>query len=521
MKTKLIKLIFIFLFISCTKANDSEPAKIVAPTDFKIETLSLSAIKLTWKDNSILEEGYKIEKAENGGDFAVLKVTGADVQEYTDRTLVAGGNYIYRISSFKGSEISPVVEISYSSTSVPSITIGTPSASSYMITVPYTITESGGLDCESGICWSTSADPTIEQSKFTYFKALKSGGAGYGNALNLNYGQRYFIRAYAKNSMGITYSSVVEAMLQDAPQPLSLPWQIVTNFQSQMPTEVKLYNVTTNVAGRPVKAWYAEADLSTGKVELRTLYSSVAKTPSDFVKSQTDEIYALTNGGYFASGVSYSFLRDKGVNKATNIAVVNRTYSYTITRGALGVDQNQTPSINWLFSDNGSHFAYTKPLPVVDGEYPLAPTVNFPSPRTEYSAYSAIGGGPVLMREGRICYDFSTIAANKYKTNHELLQSDIFAPSQLQPRTAIGFSADKKKIYLMVVDGRDPGISEGVTLDELTKMMMGVGCSDIMNLDGGGSSAIVATNQGVLLNNPSDYGNQRPVYTFVGFGKRQ
>jgi len=76
------------------------------------------------------------------------------------------------------------------------------------------------------------------------------------------------------------------------------------------------------------------------------------------------------------------------------------------------------------------------------------------------------------------------------------------------PRTALGFSADKTKLILAVVDGRATN-RIGMTCDELGTLMLGLGARDAVNLDGGGSSTMWTASGGVL-NNPSD-GAQRVV----------
>lgn len=70
------------------------------------------------------------------------------------------------------------------------------------------------------------------------------------------------------------------------------------------------------------------------------------------------------------------------------------------------------------------------------------------------------------------------------------------------PRTLVGYSADRKKVVLMVVDGRST-ISQGMTGKEMGDLMLQVGCSDALNLDGGGSSALYTSAFG-YRNNPSD-----------------
>lgn len=62
---------------------------------------------------------------------------------------------------------------------------------------------------------------------------------------------------------------------------------------------------------------------------------------------------------------------------------------------------------------------------------------------------------------------------------------------QLHPRTAAGISHDGRYLYLMVVDGRQPGFSEGITTAEVGEWLKEVGASDGVNLDGGGTSTMV------------------------------
>lgn len=59
----------------------------------------------------------------------------------------------------------------------------------------------------------------------------------------------------------------------------------------------------------------------------------------------------------------------------------------------------------------------------------------------------------------------------------------------LQPRTAVGVTADNK-LLLVTVDGRQSGFSEGVTLVELANLMASYGATNAINLDGGGSTTM-------------------------------
>ena len=117
-----------------------------------------------------------------------------------------------------------------------------------------------------------------------------------------------------------------------------------------------------------------------------------------------------------------------------------------------------------------------------------------PSPAFKF----VVGGGAVLVRGGLVPAGLDDKA---YK-----------------PRTAIGFSADGKRMLLLVVDGRSEA-SGGLTLLQLGRLMKELGAADAMELDGGGSTEMVARRPGEatvgIINRPSD-GVERPVPNGVG-----
>jgi exopolysaccharide biosynthesis protein len=80
-----------------------------------------------------------------------------------------------------------------------------------------------------------------------------------------------------------------------------------------------------------------------------------------------------------------------------------------------------------------------------------------------------------------------------------LALSSVFAEDVRTSRT----------IVFVVVDGRQPKISVGFSIDELAALMAKLGCVEAINLDGGGSSTMVAG--GRVVNSPSDAAGERPV----------
>lgn len=112
----------------------------------------------------------------------------------------------------------------------------------------------------------------------------------------------------------------------------------------------------------------------------------------------------------------------------------------------------------------------------------------------------AISGGAALIQNGNIPSSFS---------------SNI---TGLQPRTAVGVSKDGETMYLVTVDGRQ-NASIGMTQFELAEFMLELESYNAINLDGGGSTTMVARRLGEnitsLINIPSD-GSIRSVINGIG-----
>jgi exopolysaccharide biosynthesis protein len=76
------------------------------------------------------------------------------------------------------------------------------------------------------------------------------------------------------------------------------------------------------------------------------------------------------------------------------------------------------------------------------------------------------------------------------------------------PRSVVGYKPDGS-IVLMVVDGRQPEISNGASLADAAYIMASLGCTNALNLDGGGSSTFVLKDSSGVFNvenSPSDGG---------------
>ena len=69
--------------------------------------------------------------------------------------------------------------------------------------------------------------------------------------------------------------------------------------------------------------------------------------------------------------------------------------------------------------------------------------------------------------------------------------------TNVNPRTAIGIKPDGT-LLLYVLDGRQPGFSEGLGLTDTARHLVDLGCSTVVNMDGGGSS-VIAVREGGLI----------------------
>jgi hypothetical protein len=120
-----------------------------------------------------------------------------------------------------------------------------------------------------------------------------------------------------------------------------------------------------------------------------------------------------------------------------------------------------------------------------------------PDQRTHWrSAYSMLGGGPQIIKAGKVDIN------DKQEKMSPTFRTDR------HPRTAIAKLASGQ-LLLITVDGRQPGVSAGMSLEMLADALLELGAVDAINLDGGGSTAMVVRDK--LVNRPSDQTGERPV----------
>lgn len=169
---------------------------------------------------------------------------------------------------------------------------------------------------------------------------------------------------------------------------------------------------------------------------------------------------------------------------------------------------------------------------------------NSPAPDSGLGSWSGhlVQNGTVLLREQPgnprpfLCFDhdnhgrFVAMSANSREVPDDAVnvifgRLDVLVDGSVelenarnrQPRTAMAIDRDGRLLYLLVVDGRQPRASMGLTRAEVGVLLKSCGAHAGMLCDEGGSSCIYVDKTGGIANVPSDdQGEERPTYTHFG-----
>ena len=281
---------------------------------------------------------------------------------------------------------------------------------------------------------------------------------------------------------------------------VKMQWRPMDKINQNLPDGIKVYKGKNNIM--PLKAWYAEVDVSLQDMSVRVVRSQDTdrkETLSEFADNLNASI--VVNGGYFI--LDKDPTNHVGLLMSNNIiyspaisSVLRGSTRYFLTRSALGIHDDNHIDIAWIASRNDS---------VYEWHAPVLNQQNIPQSSLDYSqavpwnVRDALQAGPVLITDGEI---------------NITVDEEVFFASEItniHPRTAAGYTSDGRFI-LMVVDGRQAS-SRGVYLQELAVMMDNLDCVEAINLDGGGSSGMVVN--GKILNRPTGTIGQREVMSAI------
>jgi len=164
--------------------------------------------------------------------------------------------------------------------------------------------------------------------------------------------------------------------------------------------------------------------------------------------------------------------------------VVNDTIRFVVEDKVSGVGDMHFPREMAVLSGHGNSQTFLDNYIAIDDTIKLrlgfAPNIGH--------MIEAIGGGPLLLQNGE----------------------NVATGTDQHPRTGFGFNSDTSKVFMITIDGRQPGYATGMSLPQMASFMKNyLGASDAINLDGGGSTTMVV--RGSIVNSPSDPAGERLV----------
>lgn len=302
-------------------------------------------------------------------------------------------------------------------------------------------------------------------------------------------------------------------------------WINVDTAFGQLPASVQVFKTTDSLDGKPFIAYYVKAKLKDKKLDFTTDTTLGRRlTPLQFYEKNGKPL-VVVNGTFFSFATSQNLnvvIKD-GKMVGYNIHTIpmrgKDTFQYKHPVGsAIGINKRGDADVAWLITDSTKKFSYASQI---TADTYVKDSISKPSFKylinnskhaydgnviglmyhklkfKKWKQKTAIGGGPVLVQNGKIKI-----------TNEEELKFTGKAISDKHPRTCMGYTNDGYLI-IMAIQGRFPGIAEGATLEQEAKLLINLGCIEALNLDGGGSSCMLVNGKETIK--PSDKGNERPV----------
>ncbi|MBF0721514.1 phosphodiester glycosidase family protein [Sanguibacter inulinus] len=221
--------------------------------------------------------------------------------------------------------------------------------------------------------------------------------------------------------------------------------------------DISVSTVTTGTGDDTVTYYVADVTLTDATV-LRSAFAqdafgeNITETTSD-IAADNDAVFAI-NGDYYG-------FRDTGI---------------VIRNGVVYRDEGARQGL--AFYTDGHVEVYDETATTADQ-------------LVADGVWNTLSFGPALLEDGQVLDGIDDVEVDTNFGNHSI-QGE-------QPRTAVGVIDDNHLVFV-VVDGRSPGYSAGVTMTGLAEIMQGLGATTAYNLDGGGSSTMVFG--GELVNDP-------------------
>lgn len=277
-------------------------------------------------------------------------------------------------------------------------------------------------------------------------------------------------------------------------------WQSIDSLFSPLPPGVRVFESADSLDGAPNRMYYVELPLRSKHLKFTTDTTQNRRlTPSRFFEKNGRPLLVV-NTSFF------TFERHQNLNVVIRKGKMVSYSPHTVRRdsgwvhpfyGALGIFNNRRADVAWVFSDSARRFARASQTVIPAYRDNHASVTSTVAARFEpWKVRTALSGGPVLVQNNRVNI-----------TNDEELRFPGKAINDKHPRTAMGYTRDGRLI-VFVCEGRSPQAA-GLSLRQMAKVLVDLGCEEALNLDGGGSSCLLLN--GKEVNTPSSKGEQRAI----------
>lgn len=285
-------------------------------------------------------------------------------------------------------------------------------------------------------------------------------------------------------------------------------WQRVDSAYNPLPAGVHVYRCADTLHELPFLAYYVSARLKDKHLQFTASTGQGKRfTPAEYYQLEQFPL-VVVNCAFFSlrTGELFSLVVRDGNMLAYNVGALRGSGAdsalyYYPTRGAIGIDRRRNADVAWTFTDSSRRWPYAwEDMPVIAKGADTVPSIyNFNDIEWKWwKMRTAVGGGPVLIHDGRI----------RITDREEQLFPDATHAGEHLPRTAMGYTREGRLIIL-VIQGRTPGVAAGASLQEEAQCLLELGCYEALNLDGGGSSCMLVNGKETIT--PSDSEGQRPL----------
>lgn len=285
-------------------------------------------------------------------------------------------------------------------------------------------------------------------------------------------------------------------------------WKNVSNEFNLNASSIQVFTSTNSTLNDSAfKAYYVRIKTKDPSIQLgvdTTLFRRA--TPTGFYEKLAQPTIVMNASFFeFKNNTNLNVLVNQGHVLALNKQDIegkgkdSLTYTHVLC-SAIGMDKKGKMDVVYTYTDSISqHVLYQQhPItPIKDGNPSWATTNNALADLKKWKIQWAVGGGPVLVKDGAV-----------FITNNEEKKFAGKAIADHHPRTAMGYTPSGDLI-LLAVQGRMKNIAIGTTLPETAQMLIDLGCIEAINLDGGGSSCLLINGKETIK--PSDPTGQRPV----------